>query len=189
MKIWRSESEFDLGASAVALGMFDGLHIGHQALIYRAKALAEEMNAACVVCTFDRHPLSVIRPELAPAQLLTLDQKLEKMEKMGVDGVLLHSFTPEFAAVEPLAYLENLVESLHVRAVVAGFNYSFGAKGRGNAQMLRSEAGRLGYRVEILDAVRDGNDTVSSTLIRELLASGHAARAEQLLALKPEQRG
>jgi len=189
MKIWRSESEFDGSAASVALGMFDGVHIGHQALIYRAKDLAREMNARCVVCTFDRHPLSVIRPEQAPEQLLTIDQKLEKLEKMGVDGVLLHSFTPEFAAVEPLDYLENLCANLRVRAMVAGFNYSFGAKGRGDAKMILSHAERLSYRAEILDAVRDGNDTVSSTLIRELIASGNRERAEQLLALKPDQRG
>lgn len=184
MKLWHSESEYDLGASVVALGMFDGLHIGHQALICRAKTLAREMNTACVVATFDRHPLSVIRPELAPKQLLTIGEKLEKMEKMGVDGVLLHAFTSDFASVEPEAYLQNLCQSLQVKAIVAGFNYSFGAKGRGDAAMLRREADRLGYRAEILDAVLDGGDTVSSTLIRRLMEQGEYARAEQLLALK-----
>ena len=184
MKIFRSETEFDGNASVVALGMFDGLHIGHQALIYRAKELAEELNARCVVCSFDRHPLSVICPEKAPQQLLTLDEKLEKLEKMGVDGLLLHAFTPEFAAVEPLDYLKSLCENLHVRAIVAGFNYSFGAKGRGDARMLRSEAENLGYRAEILGPVTDGNDTVSSTLIRDLIAQGNLRRAQQLLALR-----
>ena len=184
MKIWHSESEFDGNASVLALGMFDGLHIGHQALIRRAKALAGEMNAACVVCSFDRHPLSVIRPEAAPVQLLTIDQKLEKMEKMGVDGVLLQSFTLEFAAVEPLDYLQSLCKNLRVKAIVAGFNYSFGAKGRGDAQMLRDEAGNLGYRAVILGPVMDGNDTVSSTLIRDLMAEGNFSRAQQLLDLR-----
>ena len=184
MKIWRSECEFDLEKCVVALGMFDGVHIGHQALIARAKALAGEMDAACVVCTFDRHPLTVIRPELVPKQLLSVEEKLEKMKKMGVDGVLLHSFTPEFASMEPLAYLENLVSKLNVKAIVAGFNYSFGAGGRGNAQMICAQADRLGYRAEILDAVRDGGDTVSSTLIRELNAKGDGVRARQLLQLK-----
>ena len=183
MKIWRSESEFDGNGSAVALGMFDGVHIGHQALIYKAKDLAQELNAQCVVCTFDRHPLSVICPEKAPPQLLTIDEKLEKMEKMGVDGVLLHSFTPEFAAVEALEYLENLCGKLRIKAVVAGFNYSFGAKGRGDARLLTSEAVRLGYRAEILPPVLDESDTVSSTLIRRLMAEGDFRRAQRLLAL------
>lgn len=183
MRIWRNESAFDLDASVVALGMFDGLHIGHQALIYRAQEMAREMNAACVVCTFDRHPLSVIRPEIAPKQLLTIDEKIQKLEKMGVDGVLLQAFTPEFAAVEPMDFLESLVKNLRVKGIVAGFNYSFGAKGRGNARMLQDEAVRLGYRAEILDAVRDAEDTVSSTLIRELIASGDKRRAAQLLSL------
>jgi len=183
MKIWHSEKEFDLDASVAALGMFDGLHIGHQALIFRARDMAREMDAACVVCTFDRHPLSVIRPENAPAQLLTNAEKLEKLEKLGVDGVLLQAFTPEFAAVEPMRFLEGLVKNLRVKGIVAGFNYSFGAKGRGNARMIMEEADRLGYRAAILDAVRDGGDTVSSTLIRELIGKGDLVRAEQLLRL------
>ena len=183
MRIWRSEDEFDLQASVVALGMFDGVHIGHQALIRRARELAEEMNAACVVCTFDRHPLALLYPERAPRQLLSIEEKMEKMEKMGVDGVLLHSFTAEFAAMEAEEYLKKLVASLNVKAVVAGFNYSFGAGGRGNAQMLLREAGRLGYRAEIVDAVCDGEDTVSSTLIRALMDDGKTARAEQLMQI------
>lgn len=184
MKIWRSESEFDGNASVVALGMFDGLHLGHQALIYRAKELAREMNAQCVVCSFDRHPLSVICPQKAPSQLLTIEEKLEKLEKMGVDGVLLQSFTPEFAAVEPKDYLQSLCANLRVKAIVAGFNYSFGAKGRGDARMLRDEAVNFGYHAEILGPVMDGNDTVSSTLIRDLMAEGNLQRAQQLLALR-----
>jgi len=184
MKIWHSEAEFNFRASAVALGMFDGVHIGHQALIRRARALADELDAACVVCTFDRHPLSVIRPERAPVQLRTMAEKLEKMAKMGVDGVLLHAFTPEFAAIEAKDYLERLTEGLRVKAVVAGFNYSFGAGGRGNAEMIRREAARLGYVAGIVDAVRDGSDAVSSTLIRELMAGGDQVRAARLLRLE-----
>lgn len=184
MRIWKNEAEFDLGAAVAVLGTFDGVHIGHQALIRRAIELAGEQDAACVVCTFDRHPLSVLRPECAPVPLMSLSEKLDKIAAMGADGVLLHAFTPEFAAMEPAAYLQNLKEKLHVRAIVAGFNYSFGAKGRGNADLIRSEANRLSYRAEIMPPVQDGGEIVSSTLIRSLIQGGEHARAEQLLALR-----
>ena len=169
MRVWTREEDFDLPASAVALGTFDGVHIGHQALIRRAMELARELGAASVVCTFDRHPLSVLCPERAPRELLTLERKLEKLEALGVDGVLVKPFTAEFAAMEPEAYLATLVEKLRTRAVVAGFNYTFG------------EAVKLGYHAEIVEAVRDGADTVSSTLIRRLLTEGETKRAERLL--------
>lgn len=184
MKVWTSREEYDLGASVVALGTFDGVHAGHQALIRRAMALAQALNAACVVCTFDRHPLSLLCPEHAPRLLMTAEEKLRKLEKMGVDGVLLTPFTPEFAAMEPVEYLESLAQKLHARGVVAGFNYTFGAGGRGDAALIRAEASRLGYRAEIVEAVRDGDDTVSSTLIRGLMDEGNIARADALLRLR-----
>ena len=183
MKVFRTEAEYNLDSSVVALGTFDGVHIGHQALVLRAMELAKEMDAACVVCTFDRHPLSLLCPQRAPVPLMSLEEKLQKLEKMGVDGVLLKSFTPEFAGIEPLRYLEDLSRDLQVKGVVAGFNYSFGAGGRGNADLICAQASRLGYRAEIVEAVQDGNDTVSSTLIRKLLASGEVERAQRLMRL------
>ena len=181
MRVWTSEAEYDLGPCAVALGTFDGVHVGHQALIRRTMALARELGAASVVYTFDRHPLSVLAPERAPRELLTLEEKLDKLEKLGVDGVLVKPFTAEFAAMEPVAYLEMLAGLMNASAVVAGFNYTFGAMGRGNAALIESEAARLGYRAEIVDAVTDGEDTVSSTLIRALQDRGEIARAARLM--------
>ena len=83
--------------------------------------------------------------------------------------------------MDPTAYLELLARELHAKAVVAGFNYTFGAMGRGDAALIRSEAVRLGYRAEIVDAVKDGGDTVSSTLIRSLQDRGEIARAARLM--------
>lgn len=184
MRIWKNEAEFDRNAAVAVLGTFDGVHIGHQALIRRAIDLAREEDAACVVCTFDRHPLSLLRPERTPRPLMSLQEKLEKLEQMGVDGVLLHAFTAEFAAVEPLDYLKSLKQNLHLRGIVAGFNYSFGAQGRGNADLIRSQAQSLAYRAEILPPVQDGGEIVSSTLIRTLLERGEQKRAQQLLSLR-----
>ena len=184
MRVWRNEAEYDLGPCVAALGMFDGVHIGHQALIRRAQALAQELGAACIVHTFDRHPLSLLRPERAPRQLLSLEDKLEKFEKMGVDGVLVQPFTAEFAATDPRGFLEGLAQNLQLKGVVAGFNYSFGAGGCGNAEMLRNEAHELGYECLIIDPVTEAGETVSSTLIRRLIENGERERAERLLGVQ-----
>ena len=186
MRIIHSEAEFDARISVVALGMFDGVHIGHQALIRRAVALARELDAACVVCTFDRHPLSVLRPDRAPAPLLTLAENLAKYEALGADFALVQAFTPSYGATPPEDFLRFLVEELRVKAVVTGENYTFGAQGRGDAALIRALAGKLGYRAEIVPAVMDGAAVCSSTLIRRLLAEGETAHAQRLLEIKDE---
>lgn len=187
MRIWTNEDDFDFDGCVAALGMFDGVHIGHQELIFRAMRLAKQENVPCIVYTFDRHPLSVICPEKEPRQLLPLSKKLDKFEKMGVDGVLIKPFTPEFAATEPEEYLRRLSERLHPKALVAGFNFSFGDKGLGNADMLLGMADELGYRAVIVDAVMDGDDVVSSTLLRRLKEQGEMQRLVRLLQLEGER--
>lgn len=187
MRNWHDEDQFDLPSCVVALGTFDGVHKGHQALIRRAMELAREMDTACVVYTFYEHPLSVLCPEKAPKSLMSPFSKREKLQAMGIDGLLMRHFTPEYAATEPIDYLENLVKKLHVKGIVAGFNYSFGAGGRGNANLIRREADRLGYRAVIVDAVTDGGDVVSSTLLRSLKEQGQLDRFQRLFKLKDQR--
>lgn len=181
MKVLNCESDFTGLRSVVALGMFDGVHIGHQKLIREAVRLAGEMDAECVVCTFDRHPLSVIRPELAPVPLLSLEENLRKFEILGADCALVKEFTPEFSGVEPEEYLRELVKDMRVCAIVAGENYTFGRRGRGSAEMLRTMQDELGYRAVIVPPVMDGDVMASSTHIRRLLKNGDVAHAERLL--------
>ena len=183
MRIIHSEAQFDAPASVVALGMFDGVHIGHQALIRRAVALAKELGAASVVCTFDRHPLSVLCPGRAPAALLPLEENLRKFERLGADFALVQAFTREYGETPPEDFLRALAKDLRARAVVAGENYTFGAGGRGDAAMIRGMAPVLGYRAEIVPPVMDGDVMCSSTWIRDLLARGEDAHAKRLLAL------
>lgn len=184
MRIWTSEDQYDLGPCVAALGMFDGVHIGHQALIRRARQIAGELDCACVVCTFDRHPLSLLRPERAPRQLISLEERLEKFSCLGVDGALVRSFDARYAATPPELFLEGLVKKLQVKGLVAGFNYTFGAGGFGNAEMLRREAGRLDYICDIVEAVTEDGEMVSSTLIRALLDRGEDGRARRLMELR-----
>ena len=183
MKIIYDEAAFTDAISVTALGMFDGVHIGHQALIRTAVRTARELGAACVVCTFDRHPLSVLCPARAPEALLPLEENLRKFEALGADWALVKPFTREYGATPPEAYLRDLTEKLRVRAVVAGENYTFGAAGRGDAALLRAMGPSLGYRPVIVPPVMDGDVMCSSTRIRQLLARGETEHAQRLLKI------
>ena len=186
MKVIYDTTDFTGYRAVVALGMFDGVHIGHQALIRRAVALARELEAQSVVCTFDRHPLSVLFPERAPKVLLPLHENLKKFERLGAEWALVQAFTPEYGATDALAFLRALVTELRVKAIVVGENYSFGAKGRGNAALIRRMAGELGYRAEIVPPVMDGDIVCSSTRIRQLLEAGETGHARRLLRIEAE---
>lgn len=181
MRIIRNERDYTGPGAVLALGMFDGVHIGHRALISRAVALAGELGAESMVCTFDRHPRSVLFPENAPEMLMTTDEQLAAFRELGVDWALVKPFTRAFADVEPEAYITSLVWGTYARGIVCGENYTFGKGGRGNTDMLREMAEELGFRLEVLESVRDGGDVVSSTLIRSLIADGDTARADRLL--------
>ena len=184
MIVLHSEKEFTGRASVVALGMFDGVHIGHQKLIRTAIEMAEKMNVSCIVCTFDRHPLSLLKPEYAPEPLLTLEENLGKFERLGADFALVREFTREFAGMLPEDYVQLLVDSLHAKAIVVGDNFTFGREGRGNAEMIRRLATKYGYRAKIIEPVMDGGEMVSSTRIREMFRNGNCDLAKNLLKIR-----
>lgn len=184
MKVIHSEKEFKGRVSVVALGMFDGVHIGHQKLIRDAVRIAHELEAECIVCTFDRHPLSVLFPERAPNALLPPEENLKKFERLGADTALVKSFTPEFAAMCPEDYIELLVDELKAKAIVVGENYTFGREGRGNAEMVRLLATKYGYRAKIVEPVKDAGGMISSTRIRALMRDGKTEEAHKLLKIQ-----
>ena len=186
MRIIHTEAEFDGMASVVALGMFDGVHIGHQKLIRTAVRLAREQGAESVVCTFDRHPLSVICSDRAPKPLLSLPENLDRFDRLGADWALVKAFTPAFAATPPETFIAELVTALRVKAIVVGENYSFGAGGSGSADMIRDLSGALGYAAHVVPPVMDGDVMASSTYVRALLARGDVEHARRLLALSED---
>jgi riboflavin kinase/FMN adenylyltransferase len=186
MKVITDEKLY-VGAGAVlALGMFDGVHLGHRALIRRAVALARERKLDAMVCTFDRHPMCVIRPGFAPEMLMTVEERLKAFQELGADWALVKPFTRELADVEAEVYLRGLVAATKARAVVAGENYSFGRAGRGDARLIRALEEELGFEPVIMKSVREGGDVVSSTLIRRLLSEGEDERAARLLGRAAE---
>jgi riboflavin kinase/FMN adenylyltransferase len=170
-----------LPASAVTLGMFDGVHRGHQALLSACRAHAARLGVPSVALTYEPHPSRVLRPD-QPVRLLTpLPEKLERMAHHGIDYVLIAEFTLEFSRLSPEQYLRSLVAALHPRVVVAGYRTTFGHHRAGSADVLRELGARLGFGVEIVEPILVEDGPVSSTRIRESLAAGEVELAAELL--------
>ncbi len=170
------------GGRVVALGTFDGVHTGHQALICDARKLADTYGVPLRVCTFDRHPLEILQPDNPPELLSTVPEKAEAMYRLGVDEMEMMPFDKTTAGMDPEIFLEWLRSRMNLRAVVAGWNYSFGYKGRGNAEMLVRDGERHRYHVKIVPPVRLNDGTaVSSSLVRKKLQEGLVEEATELL--------
>lgn len=188
MIILTDEKQYAGARAVLALGMFDGVHIGHRALITRAVRLARELNADAIACTFDKNPLALLAPERAPEPLMSADDRLAEFAALGADYALVKPFTREFSEVSAEDYLANMVSATRCAAIVSGANYTFGRYARGDANMLRAMAEALGFRIEIVAQVTDNGETVSSTLIRNLIKRGEIARAERLLGKSARER-
>jgi riboflavin kinase/FMN adenylyltransferase len=174
----------DLGRTVVTVGMYDGVHRGHQELIGTAVARARAMHRPCLLLTFDPHPAEVIRPGSHPAILTSMDRKAELVADLGVDAMCVLPFTPEFMRLSPETFTYSvLVERLHAAQVVVGENFTYGHKAAGNVQTLTVEGRRFGFAVEgiPLAAVDDDDVTISSTYIRACVAAGDMASAGRAL--------
>lgn len=169
------------GPCILVLGMFDGVHRGHQALLMAGYDLAQRYSLPLNVCTFEPHPLKVLRPELAPPLLTTLTERARLMAGFGVDTLCIHTFNHEVASQEPECFMDEMVSIYRPRHVVCGFNYSFGCGGRGKGEDLVAHGKTHGYEVTIVPAVELLGDTVSSTRIRKLLQVGNIHVATTLM--------
>ena len=194
-----------LGRCVVAIGVFDGVHRGHAALIARAVDAARHRALPCVVMTFDPHPLAVVAPEHAPVMLATIDHRLDLCAELDVDAALVVRFTPEFADLTPADFVGTvLLGRLHAELVVVGANFTFGRGGAGTVADMARLGTADGLDVDAValvgaDAVRRGaDDAVSASRIRKLLIVGEVEQVTALLGrpfradgviVKGEQRG
>lgn len=191
MQRWRGQDEIptDWGRCVLTIGVFDGVHRGHQELIGRAVKAARSRGVPSVLMTFDPHPMEVVFPGSHPAQLTTLTRRAELVEEMGVDVFLVMPFTADFMKLTPDRYVhELLVERLHVVEVMVGENFTFGKKAAGNVDLLRSAGDRFGFAVESLplvfevaESTRDETVTFSSTYIRSCVDAGDMVAAAEAL--------
>jgi riboflavin kinase/FMN adenylyltransferase len=184
MRIVRGLESFppDAGPSAVALGIFDGVHLGHRAILGAAVSQARQHGLAALACTFEPHPLEVLQPERAPVPLTTLADRLVLIAETGIDTTVVVAFTRAVAALEPEVFASDvLVRTLRARAVVVGFNHRFGRGARGDAELLRALGAELGFRTHVVAPLAVEGISVSSSEIRNALKSGDLPRAARLL--------
>ena len=182
--------------TALTIGAYDGVHLGHRQVITEVCRLAAENGLVSAVVTFDRHPATVVRPESAPLLLTDLDQKLEQLATTGVDLTQVVTFDAVRAAEDAEAFVaEVLVEGLGARAVVVGEDFHFGRHRQGNVDLLRRMGVGLDFKVHALGLVGTGgapardHEQVSSTFIRRALAAGELDRANGMLGRPYEVRG
>lgn len=165
--------------AAIALGMFDGVHIGHQTLVRQAVEIARNHGWRSVVYTFENHPRSVVG--MAPALIMDADGRREALLSLGVDCVDMVKFTKTFGEKSPRAFLKHLASRYDIRAVVAGVDFTFGHLGKGNIETLRTLGAEMGFEVFEMPVVLVDGEKVSSTRIRAALQNGDEALAARLL--------
>lgn len=172
-----------LGPAYLAVGVFDGVHLGHQAVIGRAVADSRrEPGAAAVVVTFDPHPLRVLRPEQAPRLLTSTRHKFQFFADLGATHCLALPFDRAFAATPPESFITALAAAARpLREICVGFNWSFGRGREGNLDLLNRLGERHGFAVVGLPSVVVDGETVSSTLIRQAVETGDLPKAARLL--------
>jgi riboflavin kinase/FMN adenylyltransferase len=168
--------------TVVTVGNFDGVHLGHKAILARVCQRARELGSQAVALTFDPHPLKVLRPEMPLPLLTTPEQKLALLKAAGLEAVVVLPFSREFAAIPARDFVRQyFCERLKVREVVVGHDYSFGRAREGNIDLLKEMGRDLGFTVQVVWAVELNGAVVSSSLIRAMLRLGKVAEVEQLL--------
>jgi riboflavin kinase/FMN adenylyltransferase len=176
--------------TAVTIGAYDGVHLGHRALLRNLSELAVARDLSTVVVTFDRHPASVVRPDSAPKQLTDLEQKLEWLADCGIDRTVVIPFDKERSAESAEDFVkEVLVDQLSARLVVVGEDFHFGKDRRGNVTLLNELGRGYGFGVIGVGLTGDGGTAVSSTRIRALVGEGNVEGAAELLGRPHEVRG
>lgn len=183
MHIWNSLDQVPagFGPCVVTLGNFDGLHLGHQEVLGQVIAVAAARQASAVALTFDPHPAQIHRPDSAPGQIMGLADKLDAMEKLGLDGVLVIPYTLEFAQQSPEEFLRNVfVSTLGASAVVVGHDVRFGRGNVGDLDAMIRLGTQLGFDVIVVDD-KGYDRRWSSTWVREALDKGDVETAAQVL--------
>ena len=183
MRVWHSLDEVpaDLGRTVVAIGNFDGVHLGHQHVIRRAREVADADGLRVVVVTFDPHPMAVLRPDHAPSTLTDLDARCRLLVQAGADDVFVIRFSREIAAWSPEEFIQRiLVDGLHARRVVVGANFRFGNRASGDVASLVRAGTAGGFDVDPV-ALDGGPQVWSSTYVRTCLAAGDVEGAAEAL--------
>jgi riboflavin kinase / FMN adenylyltransferase len=168
--------------TVLTLGVFDGLHLGHQLIMQTVVERARAVGAVPTVITFDPHPRAVLHPQSAPPLLQTFDQKIEAFGVLGVEQSIVIRFNRAFAEIEAEDFLRDVVrDRLHAVEVYLGRGFAFGRNREGNIELLRKVSGRLGFHADEVPEVRLRGQRISSSRVREMLAAGRVNLARRML--------
>ncbi len=172
-----------LRCAVVTIGNFDGIHLGHQLIFRRLSEEARRENCPAVVISFEPHPKMVLHPERRPFYLITSpEEKIGLLANLNMDTLILIPFSLEYARTTAEEFVRGVLwEKLHIRKIIIGHDYTFGRGKEGNEAFLTALGGKLGFAVEVMNAVKVGETTVSSTRIREALLAGEVGFAATLL--------
>ncbi|MGL5245265.1 MAG: bifunctional riboflavin kinase/FAD synthetase, partial [Sarcina sp.] len=165
----------------VALGSFDGLHMGHLTLINKSIELAKKNNGLSMVYTFENHPLTFINKEKAPKLLIDNKTKIKLLQNMGINIACFINFNENMMKMEPTCFIEMLIKQYNVKGVIVGFNYRFGYKNLGDLTLLKELSKKLNFELYIMEAMVWNEKVISSTRIRKLISDGSILEANTLL--------
>jgi len=179
-----------LRGGAVAIGNFDGVHLGHARLVERLRAMARQVDGPAIVFTFDPPPTRILRPEAAPEPLLTLDRKIEILQSLRADAVLVYPTDKRLLEMEAREFFDEIVRGrLGARALVEGPNFFFGRRRSGNVETLRQFCAEARMPFEVVQPVEIDGQIVSSSRIRELVMAGRVGEAAAMLGRPHRIRG
>jgi riboflavin kinase/FMN adenylyltransferase len=177
-----SEVPSGFSGSAVTIGKFDALHLGHQHLLRQLTEVASQRQLKSVVVTFDRHPFNVLQPGKAPQSIIGPQQKVAHLSELQIDALVTLQFDDELAKLSPEDFVKSvLVEKLNARFVMVGHGFRFGANGEGDCELLAALALKYGFEFKALDAFKIDGEVVSTTRVRSLLDNGDVVGAAKLL--------
>jgi len=185
MIIFKAEEKItdDFRGAFVTIGNFDGVHLSHRFICRKLASEAQEAGAKSLVITFDPHPKMILHPDIRPFYLITtLEEKLERLAACGIDGVLIIPFSLDYSRTTAEEFVRVFLgKKLAIRKIIIGHDYTFGRGKQGNSDYLIATGQEMGFAVEVVDAVKSGEDIISSTLIRKTIIKGDLQRAAALL--------
>jgi riboflavin kinase/FMN adenylyltransferase len=179
---WKTRFAGESRGAAITIGNFDGVHLGHREILRRVVERARAENLLATVVTFDPHPLRVLRPDEAPLLLLTLEQRLAEIGRLGIDAAMVLRFDAELARLSAREFVEQIVVgTLRTKAILVGENFRFGHRGAGDVGLLREFGRDFGFEVECIDPVVCRGEVVSSSAIRRAVCEGRLIDAGRFL--------
>lgn len=184
MKLYRGINDRALSrrARAVAIGVFDGVHRGHQKILKHMLREAAQLGLRPMVITFDPHPSQILKPHSQAPILMSLAHRLRLFKKLGVAETLVIRFDKKVAGISREKFLQEiLLKKINMRSLTVGHDFRFGHKGAGNAAFLSAESKRLGFRLAVVEALKTGREIISSTRIRQLVERGELLKANKML--------